>query len=81
MDKQDFDPGAVGELSDLTRITLLGGAIASRLLGIPGPVVNGEREQALVSHYGLTEEQMAVFGADYLANLKEHPFYQQAVAG
>ncbi len=81
VDKQDFDPGAVGELSDLTRITLLGGAIASRLLGIPGPVVNGEREQALVSHYGLTEEQMAVFGADYLANLKEHPFYQQAVAG
>ncbi len=77
----DCDAAAIPAQSDLTRLTILSAILAERLLGIALLKNAADKFKAVLEVYDLSPRKFDIFDMDYLDNLREHPFYQAALAG
>ncbi len=71
----------IPKLSDLTRLTIVSAILAERMLSIRLMRSADEKFQKVLEFYDRPAGALDRFGPSYLAVLREHPFYQQAVKG
>ena len=79
--RHEFAAGDVATQSDSVRVTALAGCLARNLMGLALSPAERELITAVPAYYNVSPETMAVFGSEYYANLKEHPFLQENQAG
>ena len=78
--RHDEDPAGFGEGDDLVRLVSLAGMIARKMLGLWSTEQDEARRAVLAKHFGLGEDKLAIFENGYYEQIKDHPFYEQAMA-
>jgi HD-like signal output (HDOD) protein/ActR/RegA family two-component response regulator len=72
---QSFKPDAIEMVTDVDRITRLGGILASKMLGFVLPDYEQKIEPVIYEIYNFSDDLKDSFGADYYDMIKDHPFF------
>lgn len=73
-------PEEFNDQDDVARLVSLAGILARRMIGLWAAETDAAAFESHKRYFKLAEDKLAVFENGYYAQIKEHPFYEQAMS-